>query len=177
MYCVTCYDRHGFENANHHAEFMLELVDEAHAIAQFPELDQDFVEIKTPYGRIRPAWFKEHASHDLVARSEYGKILRSPRDCTNGCSAGSHCASPLLETASQQRKPVIVAHRGCFDDVNGRLTYGIIPWMIEAAGQSCALCKQPVYGEAVRYPGASFMSTLGMVSDVLELDRKCRTEE
>lgn len=89
VYCVTCKKRYGFHDANHRDEFMLSLVDNAEAIAAFPDLDGfEFVEIRTPYGDLDPAWFREHAKHDLVARSEYGEIRRSARDCQETCDTG-----------------------------------------------------------------------------------------
>ena len=87
VYCITCHAAHGFREANHRQAFVLELIDSARAIAAFPEFESwELIEITTPYGPIRTEWFRVHADHDLVARSEYGQILRSARDFPNLCT-------------------------------------------------------------------------------------------
>jgi hypothetical protein len=76
IYCRTCGDNHGFNDANHRENLMWLLISHAKEIASLASLEADpssaCLEIKCLYGRVSPEWFKNHLGHDLVPRSEYG---------------------------------------------------------------------------------------------------------
>ena len=90
VYCTTCSSRHPFNDANHQQDLMRSLIRYASAIGHLaPLLDEAPVDVQTPYGRLHPEWFAEHAEHELVVVDEYGRL-------ENQCRANvicSHCTN------------------------------------------------------------------------------------
>jgi len=82
VFCRTCNDEHGFDDANHMVDLMFTLIRHADAIAGLTSLldSTSDVVLKTHYGEITAGWFKKHLGHDLVARSEYGDIREVPEN-------------------------------------------------------------------------------------------------
>lgn len=74
IYCRTCDDNHGFNDANHREDLMWFLIDHSSVIAALDPVvnGRECIELKCFYGRINSEWFAKHLGHDLVPKSEYG---------------------------------------------------------------------------------------------------------
>ena len=92
IHCVDCNATHEFDDANHQDELMLHICRHADAIASIADLmtgkDGRWIELRTSYGQIEPAWFKRHMGHNLMPISEYGDLLDQCGEYVR-CSCGS----------------------------------------------------------------------------------------
>lgn len=76
LHCVDCDSAHEFQYSNHREEGVIELVSHAAALAAFAPAAQDLgLEGSLPIGTLAWGWFREHGTHRLVARSEWGQVL------------------------------------------------------------------------------------------------------
>lgn len=98
--CVTCDSKHWFNDANHREDLMLLLIRHRDALAGLAELVAGawsaslVVDISTLWGRVDPAWFRDHAGHELRPVDEYGRLLGQ---CGEGvacacCGVSGNCA-------------------------------------------------------------------------------------
>lgn len=85
IYCRTCDDTHGFDDANHREDLMWFLIAHAKEIAAVDPVVNggEGIELKCFYGCLRPEWFAKHLGHDLVPRSEYGYFGKPPSEEKN----------------------------------------------------------------------------------------------
>lgn len=83
VHCVDCKSTHHFSDANHQDELMLALCRHAEAIAALLELQKEArfdIQLRTLWGDVDIAWFREHLGHQLLPIDEYGRLYQHCRE-------------------------------------------------------------------------------------------------